>query len=66
MLFRSDVREDGQTLYLAECEAIAGPCLYFLPAACTDPSQLGPAAELIDRIQVVSTAARKETVQAQK
>ncbi len=61
-----DVREDGQTLYLAECEAIAGPCLYFLTAACTDPSQLGPAAELIDRIQVVSTAARKETVQAQK
>ena len=61
-----EVREEGQRLFLAECEVITGPALFLVTATCTDPADLGAVAGLIGRIQVVSTAARKETVQAQK
>ena len=61
-----DIREEGRTLYLAECEVIAGPALYLVTVTCADPSHLGMVAGLINQIQVVSTAARRETVQARK
>ncbi|MCI9352963.1 MAG: hypothetical protein HFF58_06880 [Lawsonibacter sp.] len=61
-----EVREEGQRLFLAECEVITGPALFLVTATCTAPADLGAVAGLIGRIQVVSTAARKETVQAQK
>ncbi len=61
-----DVREEGQTLYQAQCEVITGPSLYLVTATCAAPEQLGQVADLIGRIQVVNSAARREIVQAQR
>ena len=61
-----EIREEGERLYQAECEVIAGPSLFFLTATCSDPGDLGQVAELIGRVSVVSGAARAETVQAWK
>ena len=52
-------------LYQAECEVIAGPDLYFITVTCAGPGELGPVAELIGKVSVVSSAAREETVRAQ-
>ena len=60
-----DIREAGQVLYQIQCEVITGPALYFITVTCVSPADLGTVASLIGHIQVVSTAARKETVQAQ-
>lgn len=59
-----DVQEGDKTLFLVQCEVVAGPFLYAVTVTCTGPADLGAVADLIGRIQVVSTAARKETVQA--
>ncbi len=61
-----EIREEGERLYQAECEVIAGPSLFFLTATCSDPGDLGQVAELIGRVSVVSGTARAETVQAWK
>lgn len=60
-----EVFEDGERLYQAECEVIAGPDLYFITVTCAGPGELGPVAELIGKVSVVSSAAREETVRAQ-
>lgn len=57
-----DIREKGRTLFLAECEVIAGPALYFVTATCAAPEDLGQVAQLMGRISVVSNTARRETV----
>ena len=54
-----DIREEGQTLYLVQCEVVTGPHLYFVTATCMDPGDLGPVAELIGRISVVHNTARR-------
>lgn len=61
-----EVREDGQLLYLAECEVVSGPSLFLVTATCTDPAQLGQVAGLIGMLSVVCGPAQRETVQAQK
>lgn len=61
-----DIREEGQTLFLVQCEVIAGPSLYVVSVTCGQPGDLGPVAELINRISVVHNTAREETVQANK
>ena len=60
-----EVFEDGERLYQVECEVIAGPDLYFITVTCAGPGELGPVAELIGKVSVVSSAAREETVRAQ-
>ena len=61
-----EVREDGEPLYQAVCEVIAGPALYLLTAACTGPEGLGQIAQTIGGISIVTNTARRETVQTQK
>ena len=61
-----EIREDGQRLYQAQCEVVAGPSLFFLTATCASPEDLGQVADLIGRVAVVSSTAHRETVQAQK
>ena len=60
-----EIREEGQTLFLAECEVITGPSLFFISVTCADSRELGQTAELIGRISLVGTTARKETVRAE-
>lgn len=60
-----DIQEEGRSLFLVQCEVVTGPHLYAITATCAGPGDLGTAASLIGRLQVVNTAARKETVQAQ-
>ena len=57
-----EIREGGETLYQVVCEIITGPYLFPLTVTCTDPGELGQVAQLIGRISVVNSAARKETV----
>lgn len=57
-----DIQEEGQTLFLAECEVIAGSALYFVTATCAAPEDLGQVAQLMGNIFVVSNTARRETV----
>ena len=59
-----EIREEGEILYQAQCEVIAGPELYFLTATCSDPIDLGQVAGLMGRISVVSRTVRKENIQA--
>lgn len=61
-----EIREEGETLYQAECEVIAGPALFFLAATCSNPGDLAQVAQTIGKIDVVRGAARRETVQAEK
>ena len=61
-----EIYENGQRLYQAQCEVITGPSLYVITATCGGPGDLGQVAQTIGRISVVSSAARKETVQAKK
>ena len=61
-----EIWEGGERLYQAQCEVIAGPFLYVLTATCTAPGDLGQVAQTIGRICVVSSTARKETIQASK
>ena len=61
-----EIREEGETLYQAECEVIAGPALFFLTAACSNPGDLAQVAQAIEKIAVVRGSARCETVQATK
>ena len=61
-----EIREEGERLYQAECEVIAGPALFFLTATCTGPADLGQVADLIGRIGLVSNAARRETVHTEQ
>ena len=61
-----EIWEEGERLYQAQCEVIAGPFLYVLTATCTAPGDLGQVAQTIGRICVVSSTARKETIQASK
>ena len=59
-----EIREEGEILYQAQCEVIAGPELYFLTATCSDPIDLGQVAGFMGRISVVSRTVRKENIQA--
>ena len=61
-----EIQEEGERLYQAQCEVIAGPALYFLTATCGSPDDLSQVAQIIGGIKVVSNAAHRETVQAQK
>ena len=61
-----EIYENGEELYQARCEVIAGPSLFFLTVTCAGPEDLGRTAELIGRISVVNSTAQRETVQAQK
>ena len=61
-----EVQEDGETLYQAVCEVIAGPALYLLTATCTGPEGLGQIAQTIEDISVVTNTAHRETIQTQK
>ena len=61
-----EVQEDGEPLYQAVCEVIAGPALYLLTATCTGPEGLGQIAQTIEDISVVTNTARRETIQTQK
>lgn len=59
-----EIQEEGERLYQAECEIIAGPSLFFLTAACSAPADLGQVAQTIGRLSVVSNTAQRETVPA--
>lgn len=61
-----EIREDGERLYQAQCEVIAGPSLFFLTATCTDPADLSRIARTIGQISVEGSNVHRETVQAQK
>ena len=61
-----EVWEAGERLYQAVCEVIAGSALYLITVTCGSALDLGPTAELIGQISVVSGTAQRETVQAQK
>lgn len=57
-----EIREAGKRLYQAVCEIITGPFLFPLTVTCTDSGDLGQVAQIIGRITVVNSTARKETV----
>lgn len=61
-----EIWEEGERLYQAVCEVITGPALYLITVTCGSALDLGPTAELIGQISVVSGAAQRETIQAQK
>lgn len=53
-----EIWEGTQRLYQVQCEVITGPSLFVLTAACSDPRDLGTAAEVIGNIRVAP--ARRE------
>ena len=61
-----EIREEGRTLYLVECEVVTGVSLFLVTVTCAGSADLGAVADLIGRIQVVSSEARRETIQAGK
>lgn len=61
-----EIWEEGERLYQAECEVIAGSALFFLTVTCNGPGDLGQVAEFIGRVYVVNHKVQQETVQAQK
>lgn len=60
-----EIYEEGEHLYQAECEIIAGSSLFFLTVTCGQLGDLSRVAELIGMISLVSNTAQRETVHTQ-